>query len=71
MVDMSRMWRQLDQEISRTPMPADYSASKVTVKIFAFFFFNQSPPKKKNVNQTESYQNQHLSLLSLASSTTV
>ena len=28
-------------------MPADYSASKVTVKIFAFcFFFNRSPPKK-------------------------
>ena len=69
---MSRMWRQLDQEISRTPMPADYSASKVTVKIFAFcFFLIKVHLKKIFLNQTESYQNQHLSLLSVASSTTV
>lgn len=38
MVDMSRMWRQLDQEISRTPMPADYNDFNVTVRTFVLFF---------------------------------
>lgn len=31
MIDMSRMWRQLDQEILRTPMPADYNNFNVTI----------------------------------------
>lgn len=33
MVDMARMWRHLDQEIARTPMPADYSNFNVTVRL--------------------------------------
>ena len=33
LVDMTRMWRTLDQEIARTPMPQDYSEFYVVVSV--------------------------------------
>lgn len=39
MVDMSRAWRMLDNEIARTPMPAEYSDFNVVVGFVSLYKF--------------------------------
>ena len=42
MVDMSRAWRMLDNEIGRTPMPAEYSNFNVVVGFVSLSKFTVS-----------------------------